>query len=138
LDAVERGCWEYFDDEQTAKAMFDEWCEPVIEKAVPRLGPSAGQSYRDDAGPRYMTFTVVYYLAYGSPSDLEIRRACDVPSEDLWKRATFENLLGAARMLSFASVKGDAMYLVPRDHDWSLTRQDLASPAFEYLRALAP
>ena len=38
--------------------------------------------------------------------------------------------------VSFASVKGDVMYLIPRDDGWALTAQDLGLPKFEYLRML--
>jgi hypothetical protein len=137
FDAVERGCWEYWDDELSAKAMFDEWCEPVIMRQIPRQGPSGGDgSYRVEAGPRYMTFTLVYYLAWGSPSDLAIRGTCDVLPENLWRRGTFHNLLSAVQALSFASVKGDSMYMIPRDFEWGLTTSDLATPAFDYLRPI--
>ena len=88
FDAVERGCWEYFDEEASAKATFDDWCRPVLDNAIPRQGPSGVATYRD-AGPRYLLFTLVYLLAYGSPSDLGVRNACDIRAEDLWKKGTF-------------------------------------------------
>ena len=74
----------------------------------------------------------------GSPSDLEVRRACAIADDDLWKKRTFRRLLGAVRTLSFASVKGDAMYMTPRDHDWGLTASDLEAEKYAYLRMLAP
>jgi hypothetical protein len=132
---IERGCWEYFDDEKHAMAMFDDWCRPVLDRVVPRQGPSGSPGYRD-AGPRYLLFTVVYLLARDSPSDLVVRDACDILPEALWKRATFRQLLGAVRTLSFASVKADSMYLVPRDSDWGLTQEDLAVETYQYLRRL--
>jgi hypothetical protein len=137
FDAVERGCWEYFDDELTVKAMFDEWCGPVVERQIPRQVPSEGLSYREEAGPRSMTFTVVYLLAYGSPSDLEVRATCDIPPEALWRRGTFRQLLGLVRTLSFASVKGDAMYMIPRDIAYGLTPGDIAKSEFDYLRPVS-
>jgi hypothetical protein len=137
FDAVERGCWEYFDDEQTAMAMYDEWCQPIIDEAVPRQGPSGGiGSYREDAGPRYLAFTLVYLLAYGSPSDLMVRASCEIPQADLWKRFVFRRLLAVVRNLSFASVKGDAMYMAPRDADWGFTPADLEGETYKYLRVL--
>jgi hypothetical protein len=136
FDGVERGCWEYFDDEATAMATFDDWCRPVLDQAVPRQGPSGAEGYRQGAGPRYLIFTLVYLLAYGSPSDLEVRSECSVPEADLWKRSTFRSLLGVVRSLSFASVKGDSMYMAPRDVDWGLTAEDLEGTPYHYLRAL--
>jgi hypothetical protein len=137
FDVIERGCWEYFDEEASAKATFDDWCRPVLDHEVPRQMPSGIPTYRE-AGPRYLLFTVVYFLAYGSPSDLDVRSACNILQSDLWKKRTFKRLLGAVRTLSFASVKGDSMYMVPRDHDWGLTVDDLSTQKYHYLRMLEP
>jgi hypothetical protein len=115
LDRVERGCWEYFDDERTAMAMFEDWCRPLVERDLPRSEPSGAGTYRDST-PRYLALTFVYLLAYGSPSDLAVRRACAANAADLWRKTTFRRLLETVRALSFASVKADAMYMVPRDH----------------------
>jgi hypothetical protein len=132
---IERGCWEYFDDEATAMAMFEDWCRPVVDAAVPRQAPSGAPGYRDP-GPRYLLFTVVYLLARGSPSDLEVR-ACTEAFEDVpWTRNMFWELLRAVRMLSFASVRSDAIYMAPRDPDWGLTAEDLAGETYHYLRML--
>ena len=65
-----------------------------------------------------------------------MRRACEIPEGNLWKRATFRRLLGVVRQLSFASVKSDCIYMTPRDHDWSLTASDLAEEKYRYLRPL--
>lgn len=136
LHRVERGCWEYFDDDGVARSMFDDWCRPLVERDIPRREPSTAH-YRVAAGPRYLALTFVYLLAAGSPSDLEIRRTCDVPQSDLWRRPTFRRLLEAVQALSFASVKADAMYMIPRDTEWGLTADDLSTEKFQYLRVLA-
>ncbi|HEY3819484.1 MAG TPA: hypothetical protein VGL81_20080 [Polyangiaceae bacterium] len=135
IDVVERGCWEYFDDEARAKWMFDDWTRPVLERKIPRQQPSGAPGYRD-AGARYLTFTMVYLLARDAPSDLELRRVCQIPEDQLWRKQTFRRLLQAVRTLSFGSVKADSMYLIPRDRDWGFTHEDLASETYNYLRPL--
>jgi hypothetical protein len=135
LALVERGCWEYFDDQATAMSMFADWCRPVLDRVVPRASPSGVPSYRE-AAPRYLTFTIAVLLAHDSPSDLEVRRACDIPGADLWRRATFGRVLGAVRAVSFASVKADIMYLAPRDDDWGFTHEDLSADTYDYLRVV--
>jgi hypothetical protein len=135
FDNVERGCWEYFDDESRAMSIFDDWCRPVIDRVVPRPGPSGIPDYRSP-GPRYALFTMVYLLARDSPSDLQVRRTCAIDERALWEKKTFRRLLGAVRALSFASVKSDCLYMTPRDHEWGLTGSDLATPTYEYLRML--
>ena len=75
-------------------------------------------------------------IARDSPSDVQVRRACAIGESDLWLRRTFRRVLGAARALSFASVKSDCLYMTPRDHEWGLTGSDLEAPAYTYLRVL--
>jgi hypothetical protein len=132
---IERVCWEYFDDETTAKAMFEDWCRPLVDHVAARTEPSGAPDYRQ-AGPRYALFTMVYLLARDSPSDEQVREACQIDANDLWRASTFRQLLDAVRSLSFASVKSDCMYLVPRDEDWGLTPSDLSSATYQYLRPL--
>jgi hypothetical protein len=79
---------------------------------------------------------MVYLLARDSPSDLELRRSCQIPDQQLWRKSTFRRLLQAVRTLSFGSVKADSMYLIPRDHDWGFTQQDLTADTYDYLRPL--
>jgi hypothetical protein len=136
MHQVERGCWEYFDDDSTAKTMFEDWCRPLVERDLPRREPSTA-NYRVAAGPRYLALTFVYLLAAGSPSDLALRKTCNVSESNLWRRETFRSLLEAVRALSFASVKADAMYMVPRDTEYGLTSQDLGTEKFQYLRVIA-
>jgi hypothetical protein len=135
FQVVERGCWEYFDDEARAMSMFEDWCRPVVGRAVPRVSPPVAGAYRD-AAPRYFTLTMVYLLARDSPSDLGLRASCNVRAAELWLRNTFRRLLGAVCSLSFASVKANSLYLVPRDHPFGLTGEDLATETYQYLRVL--
>jgi hypothetical protein len=79
---------------------------------------------------------MVYLLARDSPSDLELRSVCQISGEELWRKSTFRRLLQAVRTLSFGSVKADSMYLIPRDHDWGFTAEDLAAQTYDYLRPL--
>ena len=136
FDTIERGCWDYFDDEQRARATFDDWCAPILKREIPRRAPSGIPDGYRETGPRYLTFTFVYLLAHGSPSDLSVRSACAVPDAALWTKQTFRRLLEVVSSLSFASVQSDAMYLAPRDDEWGLTAEDLAAAKYEYLRGL--
>ncbi len=71
-----------------------------------------------------------------SPTDRMMLALCNIPEAYLWHRQTFARILRGMAQISFASVKSDVMYLIPRDDVWALTAQDLAAPKFEYLRAL--
>lgn len=75
-------------------------------------------------------------ILQGSPTDRLMKALCDVPEASLWRRATFMRILRGLGQVSFASVKSDVLYLIPRDDAWALTAQDLAAEKFAYLRAL--
>ena len=130
----ERGCWDYFDNDTRAKRDYDQWVGGMETEEGARTQPSGDDPYR--GGVRYMTFTMAFLLVQNSPTDLALRRVCDIPEAQLWKRATFERILQGMSVLNFASVKSDVAYLIPRDAGWGLTADDLEHEKFEYLRPL--
>jgi len=135
LDKAERGCWEYFDDDATVKSMWDDWSKAVDTRTGARAEALPVDPYRGGE-PRYLTVTAAYLLVRGSPSDAEFRGASIVTPKNLWKRQTFSTMLNAMRKTSFASVRADTLYLIPREEDWGLTATDLSDPKFAYLRPI--
>lgn len=132
---VDRGCWDYFDDDARAKRDFDMWTKGMTTEEGSRKVPSgSGDPYRGE--PRFMTFTMAFLIANGSACDHAVRQMCNVPEPDLWRKATFHRLLSGLGNLNFASIQSDVAYLIPRDDGWGLTQEDLAQPKFEYLRTL--
>ena len=69
---------------------------------------------------RYLTFTMALLLVKGTPTDAAVRR----------------HILSGLSVLSFASIKSDVAYLIPRDVGWGLTLEDLADARFQYLRPI--
>lgn len=135
LGAIERGCWDYFDENTRAEKDFGMWLGGMTGEEGVRQTPSgAPDPYR--GGPRYLTFTMTFLLVNPSPSDAAVSRLCAIPEADLWRRDVFARLLSGMGVINFASVKSDVMYLIPRDEGWGLTAEDLADPKFEYLRVL--
>ena len=129
--AVDRGCWDYFDDHDKALADFDMWTKGMTTEEGVRHQPSP------DPPPRYLTFTMAFLMVNGSMSDMVIRKRCEVAQSDLWKRSSFLQVLYAAAAINFSHVKADVTYLIPGDGNYALTPQDLATPKFHYLRMLA-
>lgn len=135
LSLAERGCWDYFDDDARALHDFDMWTNGMLTKEGVRSAPSGSPDpYRGE--PRYLTFTMALLMVQGSPSCQTMSRVCAIAESDLWKRDTFARVLRGMAHVSFASVKADVLYLIPRDDGWGLTAQDLQHPKFEYLREI--
>ena len=132
LHLAERGCWDYFDDPERAQNDFEMWKNGMLTAE----GARPDQRVLSLSEPRYITFTMAFLLIRNSPSDLMLRRSCDVPQASLWNRAVFARLLQDFGRVSFASVYADVSYLIPRDPPWALTAEDLADPKFHYLRSL--
>lgn len=138
LSTLERGCWDYFDDDARALRDYKMWCDGMTTEEGARAAPSSGESdpYRSGGEARYMTFTMAFLLAQGSATDQQLAARCAIPEGSLWNRDVFERLLQGIPMLNFASVKSDVVYVIPGDERWALTAQDLAHQKFEYLRQI--
>lgn len=128
--SIERGCWDYFDDNDKAVADFDMWLKGMTTEEGVRHQPS------HDPPPRYLTFTMAFLLVSGSPTDLGVRARCNIPQNSLWRRDVFHQVLHVVTAIDFAHVRSDVAYLIPGDDAFALTPQDLAQQKFHYLRQL--
>ncbi|AGP36637.1 hypothetical protein WME98_44640 [Sorangium sp. So ce296] len=135
LHVLEKGCWDYFDDNARALNDFSMWSRGMTTEEGARRGPSGTPDpYRGQ--PRYLTFTMAFLLVQGSPTDRMLCAVCDIPKDRLWRRDVFGHILQNLGHVSFASVKSDVIYLIPRDEGWALTAEDLNDPKFHYLRKI--
>jgi hypothetical protein len=135
LDRVDRGCWDYFNDDERARRDFTMWVNGMTTDETARTTPSpAPDPYRDD--PRYMTFTMAMLVLQGTPTDAALFQLCNVPEDKLWQKAVFQHILQGLGIVNFASVQGDVMYVIPRDPEYVLTTDDMGTDKFAYLRPL--
>lgn len=135
LGVIERGCWDYFDDQARAEKDFKMWLGGMTTEEGARQQPSGRPDpYRGE--PRYLTFTMTFLIVRPSRTDHVMRQLCNIPEQHLWRRDVFGRILGGMGALNFSSVISDVMYLIPRDDDWGLTADDLAQEKFHYLRML--
>ena len=138
LASVEKGCWDYFDDDARAQRDYKMWTDGLLTEEGARKAPSwqgGADPYRS-AAQGYMTFTMAFLLAKNTRADLEQRARCNVHEALLWRRDVFAHLIQGVPLLNFASVKSDVIYVIPGDERWSLTAEDLVDPKFHYLRPL--
>src|SRR5689334_21545417 len=89
LHSAERGCWDYFDDAERAQNDFEMWKNGLVT----REGTRPGARPLTPAEPRYLTFTMAFLLVTLSPSDLNVRRLCEIPQNQLWQRRVVAHLL---------------------------------------------
>ncbi len=133
LSLVERGCWDYFDENTKAQSDYRMWVQGMLTDETARTEPSGPiDPYR--GGGRYMTITMAFLVVADSPTDRAVSALCRVPESRLWDRTTFQHILRGLGILNFASVESDVLYLIPRDDDWSLTAEDMSQQKFSYLR----
>jgi hypothetical protein len=132
----EKGCWDFFDDDAKALKDYHMWSYGMTSEEGARKLPS-GSPVAAGGEPRYMTFTISLLMKADTPSARELSQYCDIPEQDLWKRATFRRILKGLSKVSFSAVKSDVLYLIPGEPDWGLTEADLEQEKFEYLRKIA-
>lgn len=136
LSLCERGCWDYFDNDERAKNDYRMWVKGMLTDETARTSPSGPIDPYRGGGGRYMTITMAFLIMQGTPTDTAVSRLCNIPDAQLWQRQSFERILRGLNVLNFASVESDVLYLIPRDDDWSLTAQDLSEEKVSYLRPL--
>jgi len=135
LHLAERGCWDFFDDDERAQRDFKMWSDGMITREGVRPGPSQQSAYRGGE-TLYMTFTIALLLRRGSPCERTLAARCAIPESHLWARGTLRHVLQSITGVSFSSVRGDVLYLIPGNESWGLTASDLALPKFHYLRPI--
>lgn len=135
LQFADAGCWDFWDDDGRAQKDFAMWCNGLFTQEGGRRTPSGPPApFRGNV--RYMTFTLSFLLQQGTQTERGLARHCNIPESQLWMRTTYAHILRGIRSMSFAVVKGDVAYLLPRDNDYGLTAEDLRHQKFEYLRPI--
>jgi len=131
-DLYEKGCWDFFDDDERARSDYDMWCKGMTTEEGARLTPSGfPERYGEH---RYMTFTIALLMVNGSKSERALAKLCETPQEMLWRKETFVRILRGLPLVDYEHVKSDVLYLIPGEEDWGLTAEDLTAEKFEYLR----
>lgn len=135
LTWIDRGCWDFFDDDGRAARDFAMWTNGMVTREGARPAPSM-DPHHGTHEVRYLTFTMALLLVQGSPAERALQQRCSIPQDRLWRRETIGWLLQGVPMVDFRSVVADVMYLIPGHDTFALTLDDLAQPKFEYLRQL--
>lgn len=132
-NAVELGCWDFFDNHEKAVADYDMWCRGMLTAEGARTAPSYDPSQQT---PRYLTFTMAFLMVNGTPSERAMAERCNVQEESLWRRDVFSYIVQAVPSIDFEHVQSDVIYLIPAQDEYALTPEDLGLPKFHYLRRL--
>jgi hypothetical protein len=134
LPMVELGFWDYIPRPQEAEHEFDKWCSE-IEKEIATPNDPADPS-QAGAKREYISVTLAFLLQRGGNSDLTCASRCDIAEPYFFTRGTFAHLIATVPMLSFASVRSDAIYLLPGTDQDGFTAADLQDEGWSYLRRL--
>jgi hypothetical protein len=133
VPAMDFGYWDYISDPARAETEFDGWVSE-IERTVAKDAPNLG-IYRAGAG-EYFLVSLALLLEKDGSSDRIVAERCDLPEPAYFTRSTFAILAATPPMLAFASVRADAIYVVPGADEDALTAEELRGEGYEYLRPL--
>ena len=125
------GFWDYVADADRAEHEFDTWTSELEAESATteaEVGTEVAESLR---------LTALFLLEKGGNGDLTVADRCDLPEDQWFKRDTFVHLFETIRMLSFASVRADAVYLVPGSAQDGLSFDDVHGGGWEYLKQLS-
>lgn len=135
--SFELGYWDYVGDPDRAEKEFDTWCSEIEKVVGEELPDEPGQgAYRTPGRRDFFLVSLAFLFQKDGTSDVTMAERCDLPLASFFTRATFAHLLATAPMLSFATVRADAIYVVPGSDQDALTFDELRGEGYEYLRPL--
>ncbi len=136
----EMGFWDYIPRPQEAEQEFDKWCSE-IEGSMATEREETGETHdevtRLESRKDYIVTTMVFLLQRGGNADITVAERADIPEHQCNLRSTYAHLLETIPMMSFASVRADAVYLVPGNDDDGFSLDDLHGGGWEYLTPLS-
>jgi hypothetical protein len=131
------GTWDLVRGDRAADE-FEEW-STEIETAT--VAPNSLQLLPGERRPQWQTLhhilvTAVFLVERHSNSDETLGEVCDMQEANYFTRDTFFMFLGAVTELNFASVRSDALYVVPGPGTEGFSMETLMSLEFNYLKQL--
>jgi hypothetical protein len=140
LYRYELAYWDYIADPARGESEFDTWCselEGQVATENEEVGKAVDESFRLSAEREYVAVTVLFLLEAGGNSDTTVAARCDLPEAEWFHRDTLVKLVHTIPMLSFSSVKADAVYIVPGNDQDGLSFDDVHGGGWEYLRQVS-
>jgi hypothetical protein len=120
------GTWDYITGAK-AETEFDSWVAGLEATVNEPLDPTA-------AAGDHAVVSAVFLVEAGSRSDTTLGERCDIPEAQWFTRGTYSRLVATLRMLTFASVLADGVYVVPGDVGYGLRLAELRGEGWEYLK----
>jgi hypothetical protein len=132
------GDWDFVRGDKAADA-FEHWTMDIETSSAQ---PSALQLLPGEARPEWRGLhhalvTGVFLVERHTNSDRTLGEACDLEELNFFTRDTFFLFLGAVAELNFASVRSDAIYVVPGPGTEGFSMEVLMSHQFKYLQQLS-
>ncbi len=140
LPHFEMGFWDYVPRPQEAEQEFDKWCSEIegsIATEKEEVGTEIDEVSRLDSRKEFIITTMLFLLQRGGNADAMIAERADIPEEQCNTRTTYGHLISSIPMMSFASVRADAVYLVPGSDEDGISLDELQSGGWEYLTLLS-
>jgi hypothetical protein len=122
------GTWDFI-DAPAGDAEFDSWVAGIEECVDEPLEASASSG-------DHAVVTFVFLVEDGSRAETTLAERCDIPEEFWSRRRTYARLVATLRMLVFAGVLADGVYVVPGDVNAGLTLSELRGEGWDYLTPL--
>jgi hypothetical protein len=139
MPSFERGFWDLIRG-RDAERQFDTWCSEIegsIATESEEIAAATDEVHRISNEKQFVIVSLLFLLEEGSSSDETIGTRADLPESQYFTRQTFGDLLSAIPAMSFASVKADAVYLIPGTDQDGLSSLDLADEGYSYLKLLS-
>ncbi|MEZ5964830.1 MAG: hypothetical protein R3F56_13375 [Planctomycetota bacterium] len=131
MDALPRATLGYWDFQADGAKEYADWLEGLRAEAETPWQPDPTGATMDHA------LVSMLLLAPGSSgAAMQLGEACDLPEPRWQDRDTFAGLVQALPRVSFASVRGDAVFVTPGSVDAAFSRAELAGEDYAHLQPM--
>lgn len=119
------GFWDFVPD---GRAEYDDWVRGVEDDSAEPWVPD-----RSGARLDHVLVTAMFLLQQDGAAAAVAGERCDLPEAQWTARATWRHLFATLPMLDFASVRGDAVYVVPGGDREAFSLRELQGEGYDYL-----
>lgn len=119
----------YWDFQADGASEYAQWLEGLREEAATPWQPDPSGAVMDVA-----LVSVLVLAPNSGAAALQLGQACDLPEPHWMRRDTLAMLVQTLPKISFASVRGDAVFLTPGGMEAGFSRTELASEDYAHLR----
>jgi hypothetical protein len=136
---MEYGHWDFIKKPNDAVDEFESWVNEVegsIATEEEEMGHEVDEMHRMSSDKSYVVVTLAFLLENAPSHDQIIELLDNVPEDNYFDRATYQELIEGLTYIDFELVLGDAAFIMPGNDVDGISWEDIHGEGWEYLKPI--